>query len=55
MRTIIPHENRGLNIIIAGCGKVGITLLTSFQRRGITSPLLTRIPQNFRHFPIIMI
>ena len=32
MRTIIPHENRGLNIIIAGCGKVGITLIDQLSK-----------------------
>ena len=34
MRTIIPHENRGLNIIIAGCGKVGITLIDQLSKEG---------------------
>ena len=34
MRTIIPHENRGLNIIIAGCGKVGITLIDQLTKEG---------------------
>lgn len=34
MRTIIPHENMGLNIIIAGCGKVGITLIDQLSKEG---------------------
>ena len=34
MRTISPHENSGLNIIIAGCGKVGITLIDQLSKEG---------------------